>query len=343
MRKRALALLLVAALIALCLPAVASAEVCGTPYTTPLIAGGGNPKSAMTAGYVRVWNDTTNLYVKYVTYPGWEMNMTHLSVKTNMGSIPAKNGNPIPGQFEFSKDLAGGTTYTYCIPLTWPKGTALAIAAHAEVNGTGEDTSGNCILPATASIVLRQPGTQATYFDVTVSSGDWLDGFFRGWCADPDLRISQGVAYSTNVYGSLGDVPPMLLLHPENLDVVNYILNKDWVGKTSPSGGLYTWGDVQVAIWLLLDDNIGSGQRVWTQAHVDEIMADGYALGEGFVPAVGQKMAVLMAPTNGSQTVLVEIPVPYCAPPTCGEETAWGAGLGFPGKNWATYFGYTVQ
>ena len=27
----------------------------------------------------------------------------------------------------------------------------------------------------------------------------------------------------------------------------------------------------------------------------------------------------------------------------CGCETAWGAGSGFSGKNWATYFTYTVQ
>ncbi|MEM2386333.1 MAG: hypothetical protein QXO67_05045, partial [Candidatus Bathyarchaeia archaeon] len=40
--------------------------------TVDLIAGGGNPASAITVGYVSVWNDLDYLYVKYViTEEGW--------------------------------------------------------------------------------------------------------------------------------------------------------------------------------------------------------------------------------------------------------------------------------
>lgn len=104
------------------------------PYVTDLIAGGGNPKSAIDVGEVIAWNDEDYLYVKYVTTGGWYMTETHLHVATDVDDIPQVNGNPKPGKFDYKTDHAPTVQeYTYKIPWTWDAGTTLYIAAHAAV------------------------------------------------------------------------------------------------------------------------------------------------------------------------------------------------------------------
>jgi Ca-activated chloride channel family protein len=104
------------------------------PYVTDLIAGGGNPKSAIDVGEVVVYNDLDYLYVKYKTTGGWSMTETHLHVATSANAIPQKNGNPTPGQFAYSNDHNPAVTeFEYKIPWTWAAGTTLYIAAHAVV------------------------------------------------------------------------------------------------------------------------------------------------------------------------------------------------------------------
>jgi hypothetical protein len=96
------------------------------PYTTPLIAG-----QDTDIGEVRVWNDADYLYVKFVS-TGDCLLETHVAVEESWEDIPqTKKGNPIPGHFEYSDPHACVHEYTYEVPLTWPAGTELYIAAHA--------------------------------------------------------------------------------------------------------------------------------------------------------------------------------------------------------------------
>lgn len=118
------------------------------PYVTDLIAGGGNPASAIDVGEVIVWNDLDYLYVMYVTTGDWYMTETHLHVADNLVDIPqTKKGNPIPGQFDYAKDHAPAVKeYTYMIPWTWEPLTTLVIAAHAVVQmEIGVDEEGDPI------------------------------------------------------------------------------------------------------------------------------------------------------------------------------------------------------
>ena len=114
----------------------AMAHTEGDPFVTDLIAGGGNPKSAITVGDVKVWNDAEYLYVKYViTETDWCLTETHLHIfldEESFTDIPQKNGNPIPGHFDYSMEHDCVTEYTYEIPLEWPC-TDLYVAAHAVV------------------------------------------------------------------------------------------------------------------------------------------------------------------------------------------------------------------
>jgi len=105
------------------------------PYVTDLIAGGGNPKSAIDVGEVIAWNDEDFLYVKYVTTDDWYITETHLHVADSLEGIPqTKKGNPIPGHFDYAECHDPPVqTYTYTIPWTWSPGTTLYIAAHSVV------------------------------------------------------------------------------------------------------------------------------------------------------------------------------------------------------------------
>jgi hypothetical protein len=151
------------------------------------------------------------------------------------------------------------------------------------------------------------------------------------------------------VYSSYEDLPEGLVEYTENLDLVNWIINQGYVGQVSPDGyGTYTYGDVQRAIWTLIEDNNStSGLGAWSQNRVDEIVAAAYASGEGFTPGCSDYVAVILQPVDGQQVITIaqvtfaSVGVP--CNPLFEYETAWGAGYDFPGKNWATYFGYTVQ
>lgn len=352
--KKAFNLLFILALI-LTLPALILTHTADNPYVTDLIAGGGNEKSAMDVGDVRVWNDGDYLYVEYVlTDPEWCLTETHLHIDVGLDLIPQKNGNPIPGKFDFSDEHDCVDTFQYAIPITWDPFEVLYIAAHAVVQSFVGYENPNldnfaAALPAQVSMSVQYPypGGPA-YFPVTTVTGYTLTGTYEGWCVDTDHTISQNTNYTANVYSSYETLPEGLLEFPENLDLVNWIINQGFVGQPSTCDGNYTYGDIQRAIWALVEDNqSSSGLGSWSQCRVDEILAAAYANGEGFEPGCEDYVAVILQPIGGQQVVTIaqvtfaSVGVP--CDPIFQYETAWGDGLDFPGKNWSTYFAYAVQ
>ncbi|TKJ38004.1 hypothetical protein CEE36_10865 [candidate division TA06 bacterium B3_TA06] len=94
-------------------------------------------------GELLVWNDSSFLYVKYVTDEGYDMSETHLHVDPQSDSIPQANGNPIPGRFDYKEEHDPRVNeYTYEVEWdsTWD-GKDLNIAAHAMVWGVYDDTT----------------------------------------------------------------------------------------------------------------------------------------------------------------------------------------------------------
>lgn len=345
----------------LCIAAPALAHTMADPYKTDLIAG-----QHIDAGDVLVWNDEEYLYVKYLARDGWCLAETHLAVAVDLagipqtgnnkapaknGKAPAKsgkagetNGNPIPGQFEYGDEYdpcVGSDTFE--IPLgEWAQGTELFIAAHAVVQKRGGLDCLEGILPDRVTIVVRFPSsTQDPAYlpGVTVSGGTTLDGTYPGWCVNTGTNIVQGKEYTAAVYSSYGSIPSGTIDHPENLDLVNWIINQGFVGKQG-SNGTYTYGDVQRAIWRLVDDVPGYETYTgYDEDRVGEILAAANANGRGFKPGPGDLVAIVLVP-EGGQVIIIVVPVP-CGE---GEETAWGAGTRFVEKgNWGTYFNYTVQ
>ena len=330
---------LVAVLIALTLalgvlPGVAFAHRASDPYSTDLIAGGGNPKSAIDAGDVLVWNDADTLYVKYVTEGDWCLAETLLAVGDELSDIPqTRKGSPIPGQFPYSEQHDCVTEYTYEIPLEWDFDAELFIAAHAVVIQT--DYDGNVVAEETGwgagpefpwkdwatyfnytvqnevcgtvlapidgqQVVIAQtlysdlgdlnisgtvwimvkypvPGGSAyfpkIYIDVD-KDGEW-DYIYEAWCVDTQNTINQNTTYEARVY-NCGDDLTGVVDNPDNKPIVDYILSQDYVGKESGCDGTsYTYGDVQRAIWTVIDDgNSTAGLGSYSPCRVDEILDD---------------------------------------------------------------------
>jgi hypothetical protein len=321
------------------------------PFVTDLIAGGGNFESAILVGQVNVWNDDNYIYVKYlITNPDWCMTSTHLHIATSLEGIPQKKGNPPPGKFDYKMPHECSTEYTYAIEMTWPVGTELYIAAHADVCTMGGLSSHVDafaeMLPDTATMSLIT-GMPVSEFLITITNGGILDGVYNGWCVDRDngIYLDGSILYDVYAVSSYEELPCDAIEYPENLDLVNWILNQDFVGKESPGGyGVYTASDVQLAIWTLIEDDLPSTYPQ-QQARADEIVSAAQANGEGYIPGCFDLMAVILFPFSedicpNAQPVLIPIVLP-CVPAQC--ETAWANGFDFPGKNWALYFTYEIQ
>lgn len=326
-------------------------------------------------GTVYVTNDGDNITVTYETTDDWYITETHLYVGKNVPPIST------PGQLPYSVPYeTTETTHTYVIALDEiysyqmklnkkgkptgqlePYGTPgvnpgdnVYIAAHAvvcrEVYVSGDLSDVEAGLPEQVTVLTTHsyPGYDQSYFQVLISGGTSLDGTYDGWCIDTDHNVHT-VPYIANVYSSNGTLPYLEFLeYPENLDLVNYILNQHFVGESSPGGyGIYTFGDIQLAIWTLVDDYI----PLWPEAldpynldRVAEIVADAQANGDGFVPGCGDVVAIILEPTEivypVGQLAIIEVPINCEYETQC--ETAWGNGTQF-GTNWAMYFTYEIQ
>jgi len=313
-------------------PATAS----GSPscFETPLIAG-----QHEVIGSVLVDDNGSNVYVTYrITEPGWYMTGSHLYIGL---TPPAKAA---PGSFPYKHSHDGVTEYTYCIPLSsiagYSAGDCLVIAAHADVKcaateGVADLDAFCASLPTDpVDMVLTRdaPWAGQSYWNSIISGAGALDGIYASWCIDADsyaaldyLRPALMFCTYDPAFASLGMVEK-----PENMDVVSYILNQSYVGQIAADGAPITFGDVQKAIWTLVDDNLPSALSPMEQRHVDEILDDALLNGVGFVPGCGELVGVAVQPIHPVtgdwqyQAVILGIPLP-CTTSEC-EETAWGAG-----------------
>ena len=152
------------------------------------------------------------------------------------------------------------------------------------------------------------PPHEASYFLITVSGGTVLDGQYNSYCADshrtirpPEPANSRGiplmaVVYSSYDCSSLPALTPPLIENCTNIGKVNWIVNNVEVGDESSCGGTYTYGDIQLAIWELLDEEpelSNQGLEPFDYCRVDEIKANAK---KHYVPGCGDVVAVVLVP-----------------------------------------------
>ena len=334
----------------LVIPGLVLAHTADNPFRTDLIAGGGSKHKGTDVGDVLVWNDSDNLYVEYVVdAPGWKLIKTHLDVELSMEDIPQRHGNPVPGQFFYSEDKGNAVALGYYeIPIPGVQvGTRLYIAAHAEVQGKN-----GALLRLLARFRFPRGKVGLTVSYPVDSNGTPLSmsatltkklgkhtrplGTYECYCIDPDDLIVPGDEYAARLYSSYGIAGRRFVKFPENLDLANYVLNNYSIGSE------YSFVDIQGAITHLL-----AGGDCPDGSKISEIVTDALDNGEGFVPSCGGVFGVIIVPRNRdhslAQVLIASFPLNCHFHCSGGEETAWGKGCDFPGRNWAMYFTYTVQ
>ncbi|MFO7620548.1 MAG: thioester domain-containing protein [Bacteroidales bacterium] len=329
-------------------------EVCGEELRAELLAGK-NTK----AGELIVTMEDNLLKVTYVADDGWAISETHLSVTNSFEEVPSnRGGNPVPGLFEYHSDHQPAVTnFTYDVAIAGGVD-EIYILAHAVVSPVLEwktnleEFSG--LLPETAVMKVDYPvAGSSSYFTTTITEGGIIDGTYNGWCIDVGNVIYSNVDYKAKVissydpdFSSLG-----LVDKPENMVLVNWIINQDYPGKPAPGEEVYTYGDVQRSIWELLENEITeSGLGEWSPDRVKTILEEANNNGAGFVPECDDKIAIILLPDDMTLPFQITISTvfltefPSACEPVCGKtETAWAAGYDFGGSNWAMYFTYCIR
>ena len=193
------------------------------------------------------------------------------------------------------------------------------ITFHGTTNTLGTiETS----LPTSGTLVLSEDRTYGgSLFDVTLSNtGDArFDGvtFESADCLALFEPIDVGVDVPYDFYlAAEGSVPTGILGHPENLDLINWILNQDFASMDNGdgTGQTYTEAEVQGAIWGLTDDFVFVSSGLGTQANAQEIHDLAVANGEGYAAGAGDLVGLVLDPTpeaeaNGNvQPLIIGVP-----------------------------------
>jgi hypothetical protein len=340
------------------------------PFKTDLIADGGDPELAIVVGDVLVWNDVGTLYVKYViTDSDWCLTETHLAVATSLVDIPQKNGNPIPGKFLYQcyydedegkwvlkiKDEGNEgancdaaylnlidpclSTITYTIPLTWDLGTELFIAAHAVVEKSWTESitivsnAGDMVYGPTAG--YYQINDFASWGVPKLAFETWMHSAWP-WRTDPDGAKWISTSYLIGQDG--GSIPDSSwrwfheeFVIPDNSEILSANLlsaTADNAEEVYFNGILVGWdGEIQ-----------GDYHDDHEWATIKDYDIDPVT-GENTLDFIVRNYPGSTSPTDNPTGLIYKTTIDYEVTET---ETAWADGLGFLGKNWATYFTYTV-
>lgn len=289
-------------------------------WTIELVAG-----QNTTIGTVDVTISGDTLTATYqATAPGWCMSTTHFYASN---VAPDKSA---PGQFQYKHEgLDCVTSDVFTVPT--PEGDVF-VAAHADTHFDPNNVDDNSEDPDDFTGITNLVATSGSDSYLVANVDGSITGSFAAWCIDLEHIIFTGQEYTANVYDSY-ESPVEIVDIYENLDLINYIINQDY-------SSFATTYDVQVAIWLLIDDQLPNGITDAALAIVDDALANG----EGFVPGCGQILGVILEPIeDNAQHLILEVPAP-CIPDApegnARSETAWAIanwGIAFK-TGWGMYF-----
>lgn len=330
-----------------------NADACTFEAGSEIILYAGRDHKAV--GTVTITTEGQNYLITYNVNEG-DLGLTETHVEVFNGTLDSKkikNGNPIPGQFDKKASHDYVKTYTETVPIS--EGTYFIIHGVVDCKAITVENLGD-ILPDTVDFCVtggRFLENGQAYFYVNIEEGA-LSGTHLGWCGAFDKSINYNPAtsntcYTFNVYTLADDISGIINLE-ENMDLANWLINANLVGTTGADGSPYTFGDLQWALWKLLDnvscttcnshlliEDTTNGEALYNLAIADND-GNGVPDAEGYTPKCGSN-TLLVLYDGVHQPVLI----PYTIPckEDCGD-TIWAEGCNFSGANWAMYFKYNI-
>jgi hypothetical protein len=326
-------------------------------YSTPLVAGRVND-----IGTIYVERDADTLTVTYdITEQGWSMTKTFLHVTDNPNGFPTlPSGVPDIQSFTYKTNHDELDSFTYKIDVTGL--TYVYISANANVSQESyckvDPSIINATVPSDPVLQLVSLSGNPAYFRMYVydyNGNAPYQGFFFGNCVDLENPIDQRVRYFPKLVSSYDtdtDLLECIVDRPENLDVVNFLINQDYATKFGASSN-----DIQAAIWTLIDDDnpvSGVAGFNFSDTVVNMVINDAKAKGEFYVPSCDEYFLVLLdhgckdalannqTPNITIQQSVMWLPVsgiPSAHRTTLGEcANAWGVGTKFTNIGWSQYF-----
>jgi len=302
-------------------------------------------------GTVSVWDDGSDLHVKYETTGGWVMTETHLEVADSLEGFPlTKKGNPIPGHFTYSADHNPPVTvHQEVIDITkFTAGPELFIAAHAAVEklsdpivvtiASGAGTDNVLVIPE--STTPDEPvGYPGPYLGTTTLSVS-LEGSSNRYSGWPSITGADWISDSSTTVPNNADewrlftrtfsLPSNAVNFSGTLQIgkdnaLEAVLNGFTVGS---DGEVYV-APIDDGEWGTILSFAAAGANLLPGDNTLEIMVRNYDWPD--MPSGWQNYTGL----------IYLFDYEYQLPET---ETAWAEGDRFVDKgNWATYFEYTMQ
>lgn len=327
-------------------------------YTTDLIAARVND-----IGDVFVEKIGDSLDVTFtVTDPNWTMTKTYLHVANSKAGIPViLSGVPDIQNFDHKTDHKNVSVYKYD-NIDVSGMASVYVSANSNVTQGVKCSIDTAIINASVPndpvfMSLSQTGNPV-YFEMLIydfGGNPIYYDYFYGNCVDLENPIFEGFYYYPRLissYSTDANLLSCIIDKPENLDLVNYVINQDYATSLGATGS-----EIQAAIWSLCDDDLPQNGVVgisWDQSIVDFIISDAFAKGEFYLPECDGYFAILLdqgcvdAINNGTtpnittQQSIFWLPVnkvPDSYITTYGEcANAWGKGKKFTKTGWGMFF-----
>ncbi len=275
-------------------------------------------------GLLTVVYDGAIATVTYETCGDYKMDEVHLYVGNNIlawDDNPADPGYTVaPGKFPYTDDDIDTNSYTFTID---GLSGSIYVVAHAVV--VGDYSLGDCGVRGCVPPCI--PGFDYDAFETEINDLGGDDGlvtvnvvhqsgianqpYFLGslgattglpfYCIDLDNTIYSNRDYCAILYSTYdGSIP--FVNQPENLDLLNYVLNTFKIGDLASDGTAFTGGDIQRVLWSLVYGSLpapgaySSGSS--TDLRVNEILAAANASGEGFEPPCDGVVGVVVVPVT---------------------------------------------
>jgi len=251
---------------------IAQAEVTGSPATGPglvsltygadcnfpLIAG----QNTEVGDVYLAWSDDALTVTYLISDTDWWITKIHF------GWFASPEGYAIPGQLQRKYDGLHAQSVQFTIPKSeiCPEKCGDAkctcpcyFAAHADVERTRgcEDRrrfaktiyDSNFVLPDYAEFNAYLGGARSEYRLEIKSDGILNGNGFGGWCLDEQATVYSGRWHNAFVEPDWGQYVD----HPENADLVEWIVRQNMVGTNNYCGEIVQRYHVQNSIWYLVD------------------------------------------------------------------------------------------